>query len=69
MASGGPLGVGLSNIHDTQKQASEEGREMAIRRKVEHLIHAQLENATPTGTTLGRALIETKPYPGSVSLR
>jgi hypothetical protein len=31
----------VSNIHDTKKQAEREGREMAIRRKVEHLIHKQ----------------------------
>ena len=31
----------VSSIHDTEKQAEREGREMAIRRKVEHLIHKQ----------------------------
>jgi hypothetical protein len=31
----------VSNIHDTKNQAEREGREMAIRRKVEHLIHKQ----------------------------
>ena len=30
-----------SNIHDTKDEAQREGREMAIRNKVEHLIHNQ----------------------------
>jgi Uncharacterized protein conserved in bacteria (DUF2188) len=34
----------VSNVHDTKKQAEREGREMAIRRKVEHLIHKQNGN-------------------------
>ena len=31
-----------SNIHDTKDEAQREGREMAIRNKVEHLIHTRI---------------------------